>query len=114
MMVSVSATLTISAAWYASVKISNVVFGLVVIGWRDYVYNGVRISEEQRTRMFLSDGRVLGAGSVHFIDTVFGVVFFLLFLVLGAIVLKTITAISPGLGTDIRKMLKGKRESDGS
>jgi hypothetical protein len=108
LVLSAAATLTISAAWYAALRISNVVFGLVVITWHDYVYNGVRISEKQRTQILLSDGRVLGAESVHFIDTAFGVAFFLLFLVLGSVMLKTITAISPRLGRDIRKMLKGK------
>ena len=68
----------IVGSWYTACKLNDLVFGVVVIGWREYLSQSVYIVESQRHAIYLSDGRIIVEPTRGYFSMLFGLSFFII------------------------------------
>ena len=96
---------SITTAWLLALKIARVVFGIYVIGWSPFITNSVHIMETQRHAVYLSDGRVIRGGQADIYENTHLISFFIIGFVIGSLLIKLISRISPSTGAAIMRLL---------
>lgn len=96
---------SITTGWLLGLKIGHLVFGIYVIGWKSYVTHSVYITETQRHAVYLSNGRVIRGGQADIYEDVGLTSFFILAFIIGSLLIKLISRISPSTGAAIMRLL---------
>ena len=93
---------TLTTAWLLALGIARLVFGIRTLGWSSYMHGPVYIFEIQRQTIYLSDGRALPSNLYH---NTFAWSFFIGVIIIGSLLIKLISSISPSTGAAIMRLL---------
>lgn len=101
---------TITASSYAARFITDIVLGIFVIGWHDYITGSVQVTAMFRQEIILSDGRRFDEAIAHRVAWISIISFITFFCLIGSLVLKVIHSLYPSVGNLLYKLIGSKSQ----